>query len=74
MGQAGRCGVVGCSPIAGSRGRVMVLDPKLRALCAVTCAPFTESQNPRTAWVGRDFKDHESPTPLPGRATNLPIY
>jgi len=33
------------------------------------------------AWVGpgrdplgRDLKDHESPTPLPGRATNLPIY
>ena len=29
---------------------------------------------PRMAWVGRDLKDHESPTPLPGRATNLPIY
>ena len=28
----------------------------------------------RMAWVGRDLKDHESPTPLPGRATNLPIY
>jgi len=26
------------------------------------------------AWVGRDLKDYESPTPLPGRATNLPIY
>jgi len=22
------------------------------------------------AWVGRDLKDHESPRPLPGRATN----
>jgi len=32
------------------------------------------SQNQRMAWVGRDLKDHESPTPLPGRATNLPIY
>ena len=32
------------------------------------------SQNHRMAWVGRDLKDHESPTPLPGRATNLPIY
>ena len=35
---------------------------------------ITESQNHRMAWVGRDLKDHESPTPLPGRATNLPIY
>ena len=26
------------------------------------------------AWVGRDLKDHESPTPLLGRATNLPLY
>jgi len=26
------------------------------------------------AWVGKDLKDHESPTPLLGRATNLPIY
>ena len=26
------------------------------------------------AWAGRDLKDHESPTPLPGRATNLPVY
>jgi len=26
------------------------------------------------AWVGRDLKDDEAPTPLPGRATNLPIY
>jgi len=26
------------------------------------------------AWVGRELKDHESSTPLPGRATNLPIY
>jgi len=26
------------------------------------------------AWVGRDLKDLESPTPLPGRATNLSIY
>ena len=33
-----------------------------------------ESQHHRMAWVGRDLKDHESPTPLPGRATNLPIY
>jgi len=33
-----------------------------------------ELQNHRMAWVGRDLKDHESPTPLPGRATNLPIY
>jgi len=33
-----------------------------------------KSQNHRMAWVGRDLKDHESPTPLPGRATNLPIY
>ena len=32
------------------------------------------SQNHRMAWVGRDLKDHESPTPLPGRATSLPIY
>ena len=32
------------------------------------------TQNQRMAWVGRDLKDHESPTPLPGRATNLPIY
>jgi len=32
------------------------------------------SQNHRMAWVGRDLKDHESPTPLPGRDTNLPIY
>jgi len=24
-----------------------------------------ESQNYRMAWVGRDLKDHESPTPLP---------
>jgi len=36
--------------------------------------PLTESQNHRMAWVGRDLKDHESPTPLLGRATNLPIY
>jgi len=35
---------------------------------------LTESQNHRMAWVGRDLKDYESPTPLPGRATNLPIY
>ena len=35
---------------------------------------FTESQNHRMAWVGRDLKDHESPTHLPARATNLPIY
>jgi len=33
-----------------------------------------EAQNYRMAWVGRDIKEHESPTPLPGRATNLPIY
>jgi len=26
------------------------------------------------AWVGRDLKDREAPPPLPGRATNLPIY
>jgi len=26
------------------------------------------------AWVGRALKDHESPTPLLGRATNLAIY
>ena len=32
------------------------------------------SQNHRMAWVGRNLKDHESPTPLLGRATNLPIY
>ena len=32
------------------------------------------TQNHRMAWVGRDLKDHESPTPLPGRATNLPIH
>jgi len=32
------------------------------------------SQNHRMAWVGRDLRDHESPTPLPGRATNHPIY
>jgi len=32
------------------------------------------SQNHRMSWVGRDLKDHESPTPLPGRATILPIY
>jgi len=25
-------------------------------------------------WVGRDLKDHESPTPLQDRATNVPIY
>ena len=31
-------------------------------------------ENHRMAWVGRDLKDHESPAPLPGRATNLPIY
>jgi len=30
-------------------------------------------QNHRMAWVGRDFRDHESPIPLPGRATNLPV-
>ena len=35
---------------------------------------ISESQNHRTACVGRDLKDHESPTPPPGRATNLPIY
>jgi len=35
---------------------------------------FENSQNHGMAWVGRDLKDHESPTPLPGRATNLPIY
>ena len=28
-------------------------------------AVFTESQNHRIARVGRDLKDHESPTPLP---------
>ena len=28
----------------------------------------------RMAWVGRDLKDRESPSPLPGRATNIPIY
>jgi len=33
-----------------------------------------KSQNHRMAWVGRDLKDHESPTPPPGRATTLPIY
>jgi len=38
------------------------------------CAKFHTSQNHRMAWVGRDLKDHESPTPLPGRATNLLIY
>ena len=32
------------------------------------------TSNHRMAWVGRDLKDHEPPTPLPGRATNLPIY
>ena len=32
------------------------------------------TQNHRMAWVERDLKDHESPTPLLGRATNLPIY
>ena len=32
------------------------------------------TQNHRMAWVGRDSKDHEPPTPLPGRATNLPLY
>jgi len=37
-----------------------------------TVEAATESH--RMAWVGRDLKDHESPTPLPGRATNLPIY
>ena len=31
-------------------------------------------QNHRMAWVGRDLKDCESPSPLPGRATNIPIY
>ena len=35
---------------------------------------FENSQNHGMAWVGRDLKDHESPTPLPGRATSLPIY
>ena len=39
--------------------------------CA-SSAGITESH--RMAWVGRDLKDHESPTPVPGRATNLPIY
>uniref|UniRef100_A0A669QM54 Chromodomain helicase DNA binding protein 6 n=1 Tax=Phasianus colchicus TaxID=9054 RepID=A0A669QM54_PHACC len=29
------------------------------------CFPITESQNHRIARVGRDLKDHESPTPLP---------
>jgi len=39
------------------------------------CSPISEySQNHRMAWVGRDLKDHEYPTPLPSRATNLPIY
>ena len=31
-------------------------------------------ENHRMAWVGRDIKDHEAPTPMPGRATSLPIY
>ena len=26
---------------------------------------FIELENHRMAWVGRDFKDHEAPTPLP---------
>jgi len=36
---------------------------------------FTESQNNRMAWVGRNLKDHESPTlpPATGRASNLHI-
>ena len=36
--------------------------------------PHLKSQNHRMAWVARDLKDHESPTPMPDRATNLPIY
>jgi len=35
---------------------------------------YAKSQNHRMAWVGRDLKDHEFPTPLPGRATNPAIY
>jgi len=31
-------------------------------------------ENHRMAWVGRDIKDHEAPTPMPSRATSLPIY
>ena len=42
--------------------------------CDLKESRITESQNHRMAWVGRDLKDHESPTPLLGRATNLPIY
>ena len=37
---------------------------------------ITESHNHRIARVGRDLKDHESPTPLPpatGRATSFHI-
>ena len=44
------------------------------ALVVVLLYLAMRSQNHRTAWVGRDLKDHESPTPLPGRATTLPIY
>ena len=40
----------------------------------VTYGTRSESKNHRMAWVGRDLQDHESPTPLPGRATDLPIY
>ena len=33
---------------------------------------ITESENHRMTQVGRGIKDHEAPTPLPGRATKLP--
>ena len=48
--------------------QMLLLELKqiLLALKAVILFPkFTESQNHRMAWVGRDLKDHESPNPLP---------
>jgi len=51
----------------------VILHILLKVNCSKTVL-VKKSQNHRMAWVGRDLKDHESPTPLTGRATNLPIY
>jgi len=55
-------------------GTWMLLPVWLVIFCTGSLEGMMPSQNHRMAWVGRDRKDHESPTPLPDRATNHPIY
>ena len=70
-----------CSPISPSRelSGSYRTQPRWLLLCTfvnvmIQNHRITASQNHRMAWVGRDLKDHESPTaPATGRATNLPI-